>query len=91
MRQVLIKTAIKGVIIIIGILLICTILQFMIYLRGPEFVEIMIENMSFTDAAGEKQTKQHLYRQLGLDHWFVPDLWPFDNESLWDKAEPISK
>jgi hypothetical protein len=83
MRQVLIKVIVKGILVLIGILLICTVLQFMIYLRGPEFVDIMMENMSFTDAAGEKQTKQYLYRQLGLDHWFIPDFWLFDNESLW--------
>jgi hypothetical protein len=90
MRQVLIRTGLRGIIILIGILLICTILQFVTYLRGPEFVDIMMENMSFTDAAGEEQTKKALYRELGLDHWFIPDLWPFDNQSLWDKAEPAS-
>ncbi len=91
MRQVLIRTAFKSVIILIGILLICTILQFMIWIRGPEFVDIMMAQISFTDAAGEEQTKKALYRELGLDHPFIPDLWPFDNESLWDKADPVSE
>jgi ABC-type dipeptide/oligopeptide/nickel transport system permease component len=91
MRQVLIRTAVKGVIILIGILLICTILQFMIWVRGPEFIELMLGQISVTDERAYEQVQNYLYRELGLDRPFIPDLWPFDNESLWDKARSESR
>ena len=87
MRQVLIRTAVRGVTVLLGILVISSALQFMIWVRGPEFVEQMLGQISVTDERAYEQVEDYLYRELGLDRPFVPDLWPFDNESLWDKTE----
>jgi hypothetical protein len=88
MKQVLIRTIVRSAAVLAGILLVSSALQFMIWARGPESVEVMMKNMSFTDERGREQTKDYLYRELGLDHPFIPDLWPFDNESLWHKTKP---
>lgn len=86
MRQVLIRTAFKGLIILIGILLICTILQFMIWLQGSEpIVSTVLEPSGDPDWIKDVELRVH--QAMGMDHIFVPDLWPFDNESLWHRAE----
>ncbi len=87
MKQILMRTAVKGAIVLIGILVISSALQFMIWVRGPEFVELMLGQISVTDERAYRQVQNYLYRELGLDHPFIPDLWPFDNESLWHKTE----
>lgn len=94
MRQVLIRTVVKGITVLIGILLISSLLQFTIWVQGPELVELMMKELSFPPSyiniEKYEQIKGYLYRELGLDRPFVPDLWPFDNESLWHK-EPASR
>ena len=83
MRVVVLRILIKGITLLVGILLISSALQFITWLQGPEMVEKMLEQMSFAGPNGYELTKQALYEQLGLDHFFIPDLWPFDNRSLW--------
>ena len=87
MRQVLIRTAFKGLIILIGILLICTILQFMIYLRGPKLISEMVTGHMSEAYLGQneeyrRQAMEYFSHAMGWTNRFVPDLWPFDNESL---------
>jgi ABC-type dipeptide/oligopeptide/nickel transport system permease component len=96
MRQVLIRTAFKGVIVLIGILLISTGLQLMIRFWGVEPLISMIgeqvsEAYPGQDEVLRKQAMDYIREAMGLDRPFVPDLWPFDNESLWDKPEPASR
>ena len=85
------RTGVKGMMVLLGILVVSSLLQFMIYVRGPEFVDIMLEQMSFAGPNGYEQTKKALYKELGLDHPFTPDLWPFDNQSLWHRPRPESR
>ncbi|HEY95572.1 MAG TPA: hypothetical protein G4O15_11615 [Dehalococcoidia bacterium] len=73
----------KGLLVLAGVLLISSALQFITWLKGPEMVEKMLEQMSFAGPNGRELTKKTLYNQLGLDHFFIPDLWPFDNRILW--------
>ncbi len=88
MRRVLIRTGLKGIMILIGILLISTILQFMIWVRGPELISEMVLGLQSEEYPGQNEQ----YRRQAIDSFreamgwtdrFVPDLWPFDNESLW--------
>ena len=83
MRVVISRILIKGSAVLAGILLISSALQFITWREGPEMVERMLEQMSFAGPNGYELTKKALYKQLGLDHFFIPDLWPFDNRSLW--------
>jgi len=83
MRVVISRILVKGLAMLLGVLLITCALQYITWLKGPEMVEKMLEQMSFTGPNGRELTKKALYKQLGLDHFFIPDLWPFDNRSLW--------
>jgi ABC-type dipeptide/oligopeptide/nickel transport system permease component len=92
MKQVLIRTAVKGVIILIGILLISTGLQLMIRFYGVEPIISMTSQQMSESYPGQneelrKQAVDYIHKAMGLDRPFVPDLWPFDNESFWHKAE----
>ena len=92
MRQVFIRTAFKGVTVLIGILLISTGLQLMIRFRGVELLISEIREPMSEAYPGEgeelrKQAVDYIHKLMGLDRPFVPDLWPFDNESLWHKTE----
>ena len=92
MRQVLIRTAARGVIILIGILLISTGLQLMIRFWGVEPIISMAGGQMSEAYPGQneelcKQRVDYVHKLMGLDRPFVPDLWPFDNESLWHKTE----
>jgi ABC-type dipeptide/oligopeptide/nickel transport system permease component len=96
MRQVLIRTAAKGVIVLIGILLISTGLQLMIRFWGMEPLISMIGGQMSEACLGQneelhQQATEYFRQAMGLDRPFVPDLWPFDNESLWDRPEPVSR
>ena len=83
MRVVISRILLKGIAVLLGVLLISSALQYITWCKGPEMVEKMMEQMSFTGPNGYELTKKVLYKQLGLDHFFIPDLWPFDNKSLW--------
>jgi len=83
MKNRLIKIFLRWSAVLAGVLLISSMLQFGIWVKGLEIVEQLLSQISFPDAAGEKQGRDLIYRELGLDHFFIPDLWPFDNESLW--------
>ena len=83
MRIIIVQILIKGLAILAGVLLISSALQYITWRKGPEMVEQMLEQMSFAGPNGYELTKKALYEQLGLDHFFIPDLWPFDNRSLW--------
>jgi hypothetical protein len=91
MGQVIARTAVKGVTVLVGILLVSSLLQFMIWVRGPEFVEQMLRQISVTDERAYEQVENYLYIELGLDHPFTPDLWPFNNQSLWHRPRPESR
>ena len=96
MRQVLIRTAFKGVIVLIGILVISTCLQLMIRFQGAEQIISMVSQPASESYPGQneelrKQATDYVNKLMGLDRPFVPDLWPFDNESLWGRTEPVSR
>ena len=83
MRVVIVRILFKGITVLLGVLLITSALQYIMWLKGPEMVDKMLEQMSFAGPNGRELTRKALYKQLGLDHVFIPDLWPFDNRSLW--------
>ena len=93
MRQVLIRTAVKGVFTLLGILLISTALQLMIWFRGIDPLIQMVGVQMTEEYPGQNEEyRRHAidcFREaMGLDRPFVPDLWPFDNESLWSRPDP---
>jgi hypothetical protein len=96
MRQVLIRTAFKGVIVLVGILLISTGLQLMIRIYGAEqFIELTGSQVSEAypapgrDEVISEEELKRVYEYFNGP--FIPDPWPFDNESLWVRTEPVSR
>jgi len=95
MRGVILRTAVMGGIILANVLLISSGLQLMIRFWGVNPVVSMAFQPASESYSGEKE---ELHRRavdnareaMGLDRPFVPDLWPFDNESLWVEPERLS-
>ncbi|MBN2238893.1 MAG: hypothetical protein JW712_03890 [Dehalococcoidales bacterium] len=83
MKRILWKPLKRALVVFIFILLISTVYQYVIYLNGPEYVEDILSRMSFSGPDGYRKTKEYLYKEMGLDHHFVPDWWPFDDDSLF--------
>jgi hypothetical protein len=88
MRQVLIRTGVKGIAVLVGILVISTCLQLMTRFQGAEQLIVMAGGQMSEAYPGQneilrKQTVDYVNKLMGLDRPFVPDLWPFDNGSLW--------
>ena len=93
MRRVIIRTALKGTIILTGILLISTGVQLLIRFQGAEAIISVIGGQISAAYPGQnevlrKQAVGYIHEVMGINKPFVPDLWPFDNESLWHKPEP---
>ncbi len=94
MRRVIARTFIKGIAVLLGILVISSALQFLIYVRGAEqFIELRGGQMSEAypapgrDEVVSKESIAYI-NELFFNRPFTPDLWPFDNESLWHKSRP---
>ena len=95
MRHALMRIAVKGVFTLLGILLISTALQLMIWFRGidPLIQMVMVGGQMIEEYPGQNEESRrhavdHFREAMGLDRPFVPDLWPFDNESLWSRPDP---
>ena len=89
MRQVFIRTVIKGLGVLVGILVISTALGFLIHVRGADkILELRGSQISSADPTQERdEAIAYINEFLGFNRPFIPDLWPFDNESFWHKAE----
>ena len=96
MRQVIARYTAKAAIILAGILIVSTCLQLMIRFQGAESIISIIGGQMSEAYPGQneilrKQTVDYVHELMGLDRQFAPDLWPFDNESLWSKSESASR
>jgi hypothetical protein len=95
MREVIIRTVVMGGIILAGVLLISSGLQLMIRFWGVGPVISMASQPASESYRGEREelhrrAVDNVREAMGLDCLFVPDLWPFDNESLWSNPERLS-
>jgi hypothetical protein len=81
MRVFIIRATLKSVIILLGVLVISTGLQLTIRFHASEIIDIFMAGI-------HTQTREYFVKEFGLDRPFVPDLWPFDNESLWHRPKP---
>ncbi len=83
MKTAVKKTLIKGVVTLAGILLIASALQFLVWSNREALVDDMLAMISGPIGADYVTIQSRLVDRLGFDHFFIPDLWPFDNLSIW--------
>ena len=93
MTGVVERAALKWLAVLAGILVISACLQLAIRIHALEaFSELIGGQVSEAYPApgrdeimnGEQIASINEF--LGLDRPFIPDLWPFDNESLWHQS-----
>jgi len=100
MRQFIGRTLFKGLAVLVGILVISTVLQLAIRIHGQEaFSELiggqMTEGYAYPapgrDGVITGEELDNINEFLGPGRPFVPDFWPFDNESCWHETEQEEK
>lgn len=84
MKQKLKTILLKWSIVLAGVLLIASAVEFMIWNKGPEIVDQLMEQISWTDAEGAVQGRQYLLKALGFDRFFIPSFWPFQERYYQD-------
>jgi hypothetical protein len=82
------KTAVKKAVVkwlfgLVGILVIASALQFLVWSSREELVDHMLAMISGPIDADYEAIEAGLNERLGFDRFFIPDLWPFDNTSIW--------
>jgi Ca-activated chloride channel family protein len=90
MKHPMVKIAAKAGLTLVFVLLISIGLQFLIRFQPSHNIDIMVSEMSSQSSVGQQLTSEYVLHQLGLDKPFTPDLWPFDNQSLWSSNSSTS-
>ena len=86
MKKALARIAIKGAVTLMAILLIITGIQFLTWTNRGQTMDLLTSNMA-VESGTSKEALQH---SLGLDKPFRPDIWPFDNKSVWSSNPTAS-
>lgn len=81
MKTTVKKAVVKWLFVLVGILVIASALQFLVYLRGVDLLVLSVESMP--GPTDDEETERYFLHKLGWNKAFVPDLWPFDNTSIW--------
>lgn len=92
MKRVLIRTVIKGLSTLVGILVISTALQYLMHVWGGEqFIELKGSQSEAYPAPerDEPISKESMayINEFFYGRPFIPDLWPFDNVSFWQETK----
>ena len=66
------------------VLLICTAIQFIMWTKAERNVQESLNMMvSLSGKYSEQYIEDYLNKQYGAGKPFIPDLWIFDNNSIW--------
>ncbi len=92
MQKVITRYITKAAVTLVGILIISAGLQLMIRSWGVEPLVSMVGGHASEAYQGQnkeirRQSTYYFREAMGLDRPFVPDLWPFDNKSLWNRPD----
>jgi hypothetical protein len=77
MKRKLKKILLKWLMILAGVLLIASAVEFMIWCKGPEIVEQLMRQISWVDAEAAEHGDELFMKALGFDKFFIPSWWPF--------------
>ena len=77
MKKKLTKILLKWSIVLAGVLLIASAVEFTIWCKGPAIVAQLMAGISWTDAEAAEHGEEQLMKALGFDRFFIPSFWPF--------------
>ncbi len=77
MKRKIGKILLKWSMVLAGVLLIISAVEFMIWSKGPDIIDKLMSQISWSDARGEIQGRQYFMKALGFDRFFIPSFWPF--------------
>lgn len=83
MKTIVKKAVVKRLFVLVGILVIVSALQFLVWSSRAELVHDMLAMISGPIGADYVAIEARLNERLGFDRFFIPDLWPFDTTSIW--------
>lgn len=78
------KILLKWSMVLAGVLLIVSAVEFGIWCKGPEIVERLVQQISWVDAEAAEHGDEMFMEALGFDRFFVPSWWPFQERYYRD-------